>query len=64
MAGMIGCMNGCEKVAQGRGLCISCYHRLVKRVNKGEITWEKAEKRGLCKPVQSRKCRLRRFERA
>ena len=43
---------GCVRIVRIRGLCQPCYQHLQKRVLKGLLTWEEAEKQGLCLAAQ------------
>lgn len=45
----IGCVAKCGRVAYSRGLCVACLSRLRHRISRGELTWDDAQKRGLCK---------------
>lgn len=46
------CMiNGCFRLcsASSHGLCLVCYGRAKKKVEAGEVTWQKLAELGLCK---------------
>lgn len=39
--------KGCGRPARSLGVCDSCYSVVYRAVQKGEITWDEAESRGL-----------------
>lgn len=47
------CLNG-DGVRVIRGLCRTCYQRVLARVRAGELTWPEAERAGLCQPPAPR----------
>ena len=44
----------CKKLLKTRGLCYVHYNQLMKRIHKGELTWQQAEEQGLCLPAKPR----------
>lgn len=38
---------GCQREVKHRGLCSACYSALWRKVEAGEMTWERAEQIGL-----------------
>lgn len=44
-------IEGCDRKANTRGLCRSCYHTALRLVQAGETNWDDLEKAGLCGPL-------------
>lgn len=47
------CPNHRNKVGRKRGLCLTCYNLLNKRVQRGQETWEALEAQGLVLPCRA-----------
>ena len=48
------CLSCRKREAHTRGVCVSCYRRLVKQVSSGKTTWTALEAAGLLAPVKPR----------
>ena len=48
------CLSCRKREAHTRGVCVSCYRRLVKQVGRGKTTWAALEAAGLLAPVKPR----------
>jgi len=47
------CIPNCQRIGGKRGMCLVCYGKAKKKVEAGEVTWEKLEAAGLCKPDEN-----------
>ena len=54
MAAPASCLSCRKREAHTRGVCASCYRRLVKQVSEGKTTWAALEAAGLLAPVKPR----------
>ena len=59
----VACLSGCGRPAQRRGLCVSCYRKVSRRVWGGETTWEQLECEGHCLPAKPHPWRKRKEHR-
>ena len=48
------CPNHPARKAAKRGLCLTCYNTLARRVHRGTDTWDAIEAEGLALPQQPR----------
>lgn len=46
--------EGCNHHTRTRGICDTCYGRLLNRVKKGLGSWKQFEVEGLCLPIKKR----------
>lgn len=57
------CPNHSHRRAIRRGVCITCYDMLAKRVQRGTTTWRKLQNQGVIKPVSTAGRKLKSMKR-
>lgn len=51
-------LEGCNKARRTRGLCSMHYQQHLLQVQRGEVTWQELEDRGIVLPAKSKGSRI------